>query len=311
MHDSRLYFASDVLPDGRVLIAGGEYGISNGSVVVRAPNSKTAEVYDPQLNAWTLLPDSGQDFYDAISKVVSNGTVLISPVFPSSSGGTVFFDPVSNTWMTGPQLYRGVYQDEATWVKLPDQSILTIDPFGTNSERYLPSLNIWIDDDDVPVALYDSFGKEIGAAFMVADGRAFFLGSTGHTAFYTPSGSSNPGTWTAGPDIPGLHGTPDAPAAMMVNGKILCAVSPVPTSGNHFPTPTTFYEFDPVANAFTAITGPTGASINLPSYDTRMLVLPGWLGTVLARQLNAVSVSARWIAVGRRQTRHQHDCTES
>ena len=46
----------------------------------------------------------------------------------------------------------------------------------------------------------------------------------------TPSGTASPGTWAAGPDIPSAKGTPDAPAAMMVNGKILCAVSPVPTA---------------------------------------------------------------------------------
>ena len=191
MHDARLYFASDVMSDGRVFVAGGEYGITNGNVVARAPNSRTAEVYDPLTNAWTLLPSSGQDFYDAVSKVVSNGNVLIAPVFPSSSGGTVLFNPTSNAWVTGPNLFRGVYQDEATWVKLPDQSILTIDPFGTNSERYIPGLNAWVNDGNVPVALYDNFVFELGAAFMLADGRAFFLGSTGHTAFYTPTGATN------------------------------------------------------------------------------------------------------------------------
>ena len=47
---------------------------------------------------------------------------------------------------------------------------------------------------------------------------------------------------------------PDAPVAMMVNGKVLLSVSPKPTSSNHFPTPTTFYEFDPATNVFTSLT---------------------------------------------------------
>jgi len=41
-------------------------------------------------------------------------------------------------------LFRGSYQDEASWVKLPDDSILTIDPFGTLSERYIPASNSWV-----------------------------------------------------------------------------------------------------------------------------------------------------------------------
>jgi hypothetical protein len=54
MHDNRLYVSSDVLKDGRVFIAGGEYG----------RGKKTAEVYDPLVNAWLMTPPSGQSFSD-------------------------------------------------------------------------------------------------------------------------------------------------------------------------------------------------------------------------------------------------------
>ncbi len=37
---------------------------------------------------------------------------------------------------------------------------------------------------------------------------------------------------------------------MMVNGKVLCVVSPTPTSSNHFPTPTSYYEYDYTTNTF-------------------------------------------------------------
>jgi hypothetical protein len=271
MHDSRLYYSSQVLRDGRVFVAGAEYG--------SATNKQTGEVYDPVANTWTLTPTSGQVFYDSISEIVSNGNVLIAPVFPSFCGHTVLYDPTANTWVSGPTLFRGCYQDEASWVKLPDNSILTIDPFGTNSERYIPALNAWVNDANVPVSLYDSFGFELGAGFLLPDGRTFHLGSTGHTALYTPSGTTSPGTWAAGPDIPNAQGTPDAPAAMMVNGKILCAVSPTPTSGNHFPSPISFYEYDPVGNSFTQVNGPTGLTLNWVPYDSRMLDLPD--GSVL------------------------------
>ena len=85
MHDTRLYFASDVLRDGRVLVAGGEYG-SGGA---------TAEVYDMVASTWTVVtppasllnpskasPEVGenQGFFDATSEVISNGMVLVAPV---------------------------------------------------------------------------------------------------------------------------------------------------------------------------------------------------------------------------------------
>jgi hypothetical protein len=162
---------------------------------------------------------------------------------------------------------------------LPDDSILTIDPFGTNSERYIPTLNKWVNDANVPVELYDPYGFEMGAGLLLPDGRAFFIGATSNTVFYTPSGTTNAGVWTAGPTIPNGLAAPDAPAAMMVNGNILCALSPLPTSANHFPTPTSFYEFDSVANTFTQINGPTGTTHTSAPYVMRMLDLPD--GSVL------------------------------
>src|SRR5437016_7527608 len=68
MHDARLYFSSQVLKDGRVFVAGGEYGAAG----LHSPNSTTAEVYDPLVNVWTSLPSSGKDFYDSVSKVLPN-----------------------------------------------------------------------------------------------------------------------------------------------------------------------------------------------------------------------------------------------
>lgn len=276
MHDTRLYYSSQVMMDGRVFVAGGEYG----------SGSSYAEVYDPVANSWThvyppvdLWNPSVNQFYDSVSEILPDGSVMIMPVFPHASATPIRYNPATNTWSNAGPLFRGHYQDEASWVKLPDDSILTIDPFGTNSERYIPSTNTWVNDSNVPVQMYDSFGSELGAAFLLPNGKAFYLGATGNTAIYTPTGNTNPGTWVAGPVIPGNHGTPDAAAAMMVTGKILCAVSPVPTSADHFPPPTSFYEYDYSSNSFTSVNGPTGSTENYSSFVTLMLDLPD--GSVL------------------------------
>ena len=272
MNYTRLYFSSDVLTNGRVLVAGSEYGSGTNS----------AEIFDPVANTWTTTPPppAGQNlFYDSVSKILPNGNVLVAPVNPATYGGTAIYNSALNIWSVGPTLFRGYYQDEASWVKLPDDSILTIDPFGTNSERYIPSLNQWVNDANVPVSVYDPYGSEMGAAFLLPDGRAFYLGATGNTAIYTPSGNTSPGSWQAGPVLPNSTATPDAPAAMMVNGNILCAVSPLPTSANHFPSPTSFYEYDPVLNSFTQVNGPTGSTLSSAPYVMRMLDLPD--GSVL------------------------------
>ena len=284
----RLYFASQVMWDGRLFVAGGEYGAGTAA----------AEVYDPTTNTWTEItppttlmdpsqasPVTGgaQCFFDANSEILPDGRVLVMPVQPMLSGVPLLYNPTTNTWANGAKLFRGVYQDESSWVKLKDNSILTIDPFGQNSERYIPALSRWVNDGVVPVQMYDSFGGELGGSFLLPSGKAFVLGGTGHTAIYTPSGTNLAGTWTAGPDMPNGGGTPDAPACMMTTGNILCAISPAPTSANHFPSPTSFYEYDPTANAFVAQPAPgstvVGSTDNVPTFVTNMLALPD--GSVL------------------------------
>ena len=266
---TRLYYPAEVMRDGRVFVAGGEYGTGG----------PFAEVYNPQTNTWanatppSPLWNTGTDnFYDCNSETLPDGRVLVMAVFPHTSGVPLLFDPASNTWANAGHLFRGSYQDEASWVKLPDDSILTIDPFGTLTERYIPSTNSWVNDGVVPTSLYDPFGSELGGAVYLPNGKAFFLGATGQTALYTPTGTTSPGTWATGPVIPGSRGTPDAPCAMMVDGKVLCAVSPVPTSGNHFPPPTSFIEYDYVSNTFANVGAPVAN--NDPSFISDMLCLP-------------------------------------
>ena len=281
MTSTRLYYSSAVLRDGRVLIAGAEYG--NGW--------NTAEVYNPSTDSWSPAPvpaglitqnnnpgappnnQNTAGFTDSICKILPNGNVLVAPNFPTAPGGTLIYNPGANSWSAGPAWLGS--QNEASWVKLPDDSILTVDKQTTASERFIPSLNQWIADTNVPVSLYDAIA-ELGAGILLPNGKAFFLGGNGNTAIYTPSGNTNSGSWVAGPPIPAGLGASDAAAAMMeLNGKILCAVG----ASGVFAAPTSFYEYDYAAGpigAFTQVGSPTGGltDTNTIPYQTTMLVLP-------------------------------------
>jgi fibronectin type 3 domain-containing protein len=270
MNYTRLFFASQVLTNGNIFVAGGEYGSGNTN----------AEIYNPLANTWTMAPTTpgGQgnvNFLDAISEILPNGNVLVAPVGPLTYGGTLIWNTASSTWSVGPQLYRGGSQDEASWVLLPDTSILTIDPFGQNSERYIPSLNQWINDANVPDVMY-GYGGELGAAFLLPNGNAFYIGGTNDTAIYTPTGATSPGTWTAGPNIPDNLAAVDAPAAMLTDGNILCDLGP----DGGYDGPCSFYEYNYVSNTFTQVIAPGGGSTyNSVPYANSMLDLPD--GTVL------------------------------
>lgn len=270
MNNTRLYFSTQILRDGRVYVVGGEYG-TGGSA---------GEIYDPVANTWTATPfpalTAGNAVLDANSKLLPDGRVLQSVVQVGGgiySDSMVIYDPALNTYTTGPTSLNSF--DESSWTLLPDSSILFVDFSAQTSERYIPSMNQWIADANLPVAIYDSFDGEMGCGVLLPNGKVIFFGSSGHTAIYTPSGNMMPGTYIAGPDIPNGNGTTDAPAAMMVNGKILMAASPAPASSSSYPSPTQFYEYDYVANAFTLVSAPGGgSSLPTPVYTTNFLNLP-------------------------------------
>lgn len=273
MFRTRLYFISQVLNDGRVFVAGGEYGDGGNDM----------EVYNPQTNTWSNFLDYGDFISDANSEMLPDGRVIGAPV--GDRPHTFIWSPVINNFVAGPD--NNGNTNESAWVKLPDSTILFIQTLGTQSERYHPSINDWVNDATVPVSLYETNGAETGPAFMLPDGRAFFLGGNSNTAYYTPSGSSSNGSWAAGPQIPNNLAAPDAAAAMMRDGKILCAFSPTlyrtccnskGNSYNVFPNGTSFWIFDYAAGSngtFSFITGPGGSdSLAIPAYKTNMLVLP-------------------------------------
>ncbi len=266
----RSSYSGDILRDGRLFVAGGEAGTGGNK----------AEVFDPVSNVWTSIPvpaglvvtNPGPGISDAVSEILPDGRVLVGPASPVTQFGTIIFDPVANSISAGPACHGS--QNESSWVKLADDSILTVDIGSSNAERYIPALNQWIPDAKTPVSLWDTNG-ETGASFLLPDGRAIQAGGRGHTAIYTPSGTTNLGTWTAGPDFPDGQGTADVPAAMMVNGRILFATGPVQIS-----TPARFYEYDSAGNFFLPVTSPSGSNIfNTYESGLRMLDLPD--GTVL------------------------------
>ncbi len=262
MTNSRLYFSTQVLKDGRVYVAGGEYGTGKS----------LAEMYNPLTNSWSTIPAPGGVISDANSEILPDGRVLQAMV-NGSLKSTFIYNPITNTYTPGPSCI-GIH-NESAWAKLTDNSILMVDRNTTNTERYIPALNTWTVDGTTPVPLYDPFGLETGGALLLPDGRAWFSGSPPNTGIYSPSGSTNSGTWTAGANIPSGNGAVDAGAAMLINGKILCAASPSPTSGNVFKSPTYFYEYDYLANSYTSVTPPGGGTYtNQPVYIFNFLNLP-------------------------------------
>ncbi len=277
MHYQRYGFSTQVLKDGRVYVAGSEY--------YTGPSK--CEIYNPQTNLWTVVNNPlNLRFGESNSMLLPDGKVLQGIDNWDYPSGNVIFDPATSTFVYTDSTHLGVTV-EASWLLLPDHSILIVDYASTAAERFIPSLNRWIADAPVPISA-DLYGNsvEMGAGTMLPDGRAFFLGASGHTVYYIPSGDTTNGTWVQGPEIPDTTGTLDAPSAMMMNGKILFAASPLPNPINGyypFNNPTNFYEFNYLTNSFSRTLAPDGTdSLDQPCQLSHLLNLPD--GSILYSQ---------------------------
>jgi len=266
-----LYFASAVMGDGSVFVAGGEY--SNNAHT--AADLCTAERYDPVAEAWSALPtpNGWTAIGDAPCCVLPDGRLLLGNI---QAGACALWDPAAKSWTaTGPKLNAS--SSEETWTLLPDGGVLTVDCVGSPaSEKFVG--DAWTANGATPVELVEAASLEIGPAILLPDGTVFALGATGRTARYAPGADSGqPGTWTAGPDIPPdagqALGAKDAPACLLPNGRVLCAVGPVDGARDTYDGPTRFLEFDPAGPGAWQALPPPGEGVLAP-FVHRFLLLP-------------------------------------
>ncbi|HXB11314.1 MAG TPA: kelch repeat-containing protein, partial [Bacteroidia bacterium] len=265
-HDTRSVFSSQVLSNGNVYVAGGEHG-SGGS---------SAELFNTVTNSWKYLPNvPGWGIYDGNSELLYDGTVIQGCALIYNPDTTILmYNPVTGKLNAGPHCLGS--EEETSWLKLPDSSILFVNTITTNSERYIPKLHKWVTDANVPVQLYDPSSEETGPATLLPNGKGFFIGDVGYTAIYTPSGDTNPGTWTTGPNEPIATGSIqlgswDGPCAAMVNGNVLYSISPLASES----LPSFFYEYNYVSNTFLQVGAPGGGdSVETQTNMMTMLDLP-------------------------------------
>jgi hypothetical protein len=299
-----LYHSSAVLPDGRVIIMGGEYNFYEGNYFVPIWTAEGA-IYDPVTDVWTsvapppffsyiqnLAPPAPlmQTIGDASSVVLPDGTYMQSDCCTSQAA---LLDPVTLTWIaTGTHKFDS--NNEEGWTLLPNGKVLTVDayvplpptqynPTGMNSELYNPSTGRWKSAGSTVVQLWDSTAAcggftnnttfEVGPAVLRADGTVFYTGAdtcptgAGNTAIY----NSNSGQWRAGPVFPEVDGVADiniadGPASWEPNDKVLMMASP--GFGNK---PSFFFEWD--GRHLNQVPGPPNAPLD-GSYYGNMLVLP-------------------------------------
>lgn len=190
-----LYYSSAVLPDGRVIVEGGEYNLG------RSAWTNKGAIYDPKTNIWTsMTPPSGwARIGDAPSVVLANGTYMQTDCCDTPPK-TALLNPATLTWTATGANKFDVYDEEGITL-LPGGKVLDIDayvfvynPTGMNSELYDPTAGSWSSAGSTGVQLWDSCGGaggasyELGPAVLRPDGTVFATGANGcgagHTSIY-------------------------------------------------------------------------------------------------------------------------------
>jgi hypothetical protein len=284
-----LYFGSAILPDGRMIVEGGEYNGDN------AVWSDQGEIYNPVTNTWkSVAPPKGwTSMGDAASEVLDNGTFMLQQPCQNcvSNGAFTVDDALLNaktlTWKVIPSTGKVDPNDEEGWTLEPNGKVLTIDvwaPGGT--ELFSPKTDTWSFAGDTaaggsPINPWPVV--EIGPQAELPGGNLFVVGAGSSTqepptacttdvptdtALYNYSS----GTWTAGPTIPAIDGqemdATDGPSSTLPDGNVV-----FDASACVYNAPTHFFLYNASANTISQIPDVPNAP-NDTSFATRFLALP-------------------------------------
>ncbi len=283
-----LYVASQVLPDGRLIVQGGEY------LACHEAFTTLGALYDPVANKWTLVPPpkGWATIGDAQSVVLADGTYMVA----DCCGGTAGTGPMAatatisgtNVTFTPTGTGKADDYDEEGWTILPNETILTVDAAldhdqnFSGSEIYTASTGAWTAGNTTIGRIEDPTSEEIGPAVLLPNGKVLQIGANSDGATNATSYSSIydslSGTWSAGPNLPTVDGVvysaEDAPAALLPSGRVLLQLSPAYVCGSAngaFCAPSHFFEYN--GKRFVQVSEPTDAP-EIASFEGRMLVLP-------------------------------------
>ena len=181
------------------------------------------------------------------------------------------YNPATNSWTVSPSNSIGF--DETSWVLMPDGSVVNCQGF-----KYLPTQNTFVSTGPLPFSLETSKINgvnegEFGAALLLPDGRAFFIGAPGRRPI-TRRGrrrrireAGKPARVCPTACLPMTLPPPSCPTATYCSKARQTARET--TLG-----PVEFFDFDPSTNTYTAIPNPAGGTDTGWTTGDRMLVLP-------------------------------------
>jgi hypothetical protein len=276
-----LYYATQVLHNGNVIMNGGEYNTTSCNGVW----TTLGAIYNAKKDTWLAVkpPTGWSTIGDAQSVVLQSGTYMLADCCNTNAALAKISKTLAVTW-TATGTGKADDNDEEGWTLLPTGNVFAVDVWKSPrnpspAELYNPASGSWSATATAPNVLADPSSFELGPATLLPNGTVFQVGTDpcagtscpSHSAIYNVSGA----TWTAGPDLPKVgtvyYTTEDAPAAVLPDGNVLVQMSPGYSCGSPFCSPSHFFEYD--GTSWTQVSDPAQAPSDA-SYEGRLLPVP-------------------------------------
>lgn len=282
-----LYFASSILPTGRMIVEGGEY-------LGGTPEwSNKGALYNPVTNTWrSVAPPTGwTNIGDAQGDVLANGTYIQSQACqdclstnPVLTHDFALFNPTGANWLVLSGQGKNDPTDEEGWNLLPSGQLLTVDTWlPPTTELFNPTTLNWTFGGDTVGSPINTPAVEIGPQVVMPGGNTFVVGAgtsrdiapatcTTHTPAPTALYEYAKHRWVKGPSIPTIGGlqydSADGPGSILPDGNVLFDVSPCV-----YDAPLAFFLYNASTNSLSAVPDVPNAATD-STYYTRLLALP-------------------------------------
>jgi hypothetical protein len=281
-----LYFSSSILPNGQMIVEGGEY-------LGGTPTwTNKGAIYNPVTNTWRPVapPPGWTGIGDAQGDLLANGTYMQSQVCnnclssnPSLTSDFALFNTTGDNWLVQGGEGKNDPTDEEGWNLEPSGQLLTVDTWlPPTTELFTPRTMSWSFAGNTAVSPVNTPAVEIGPQVVLPGGNTFVVGAgtgaqapaacTTHRPAPTALYDYGTGRWLKGPAIPTIGGlqydSADGSGSILPDGNVLFDVSPCV-----YNTPIAFDLYDASSGTIVPVPNvPTAAEDS--SYNTRLLALP-------------------------------------